>query len=85
MVTGNKVWTKDFRLPNIPGLNHLDFSLWAHLKREGCLTIHTNLSSLKEAITRSWEEMSEEYVVMTCQVVKIQIKKIIEENSDYME
>ncbi len=79
----DEVWSRDFLPPSSPDLNPLDFSIWAHLEKETCPTTHPNLSSLKEEFTRSWE-VSKEYVVMTCQVFKIRIMKVIEANSDYM-
>ena len=79
------VWTKDFWPPSSPDLNPLDYSIWAHLEREACPTTHPNLNSLKDSITRAWEEISEEYTVKTTKAFKGWIKKVIEENGDYNE
>ena len=53
-------------------LSSPDFSLaiWCEMKRNGCLTPHSGVDSLKATVTLEWDTMSKEYSIRVCKTVE---------------
>uniref|UniRef100_A0A1I7XK25 DDE_3 domain-containing protein n=1 Tax=Heterorhabditis bacteriophora TaxID=37862 RepID=A0A1I7XK25_HETBA len=53
-------WGKDIRPSNSPDLNPMDFAIWSILENKSSRTSYNNLDSLKMALVKSWDEISQE-------------------------
>jgi hypothetical protein len=51
---------KDIWPSNSPDLNPMDYSIWSILERKVCSTRHNSLESLKEALQKAWDEITED-------------------------
>uniref|UniRef100_A0A1I7XN71 DDE_3 domain-containing protein n=1 Tax=Heterorhabditis bacteriophora TaxID=37862 RepID=A0A1I7XN71_HETBA len=53
-------WGKDIWPSNSPDLNPMDFAIWSILENKLNRTSYNNLDSLKVALVKSWDEISQE-------------------------
>ena len=47
-------------------LNPLDYAIWDILENKTNVTSHPNIDSLKTAIEKEWNKMSEEFILKAC-------------------
>uniref|UniRef100_A0A0K2VB12 Uncharacterized protein n=1 Tax=Lepeophtheirus salmonis TaxID=72036 RepID=A0A0K2VB12_LEPSM len=59
-------WPKDMWPSSSPDLNLLDFAVWGTLERETNRTFHPNVNSLKAAIVKEWNNLSEKFIINSC-------------------
>ena len=52
-------WDKDMWPPSSPGLSPMDFTTWAILEREMCVTPHSSMADLKLALETAWSDFDE--------------------------
>lgn len=53
------VWDKTLWPSNSPDLNPMDFAIWSILEQKACTTNHRTIDSLKRALQKAWDEISE--------------------------
>ena len=71
-------WPKDLWPPNSPDLNPLDYSVWWHVESRACGKPHSNVTSLRAAISKVWKAMDEDYIISTCASFRRRIEAVIE-------
>ena len=59
-------WPAYFWPPSSPDLNPLDYAMWGVLERATNKTSHPNIDSLKAAIIKEWDNLSEDFIVQSC-------------------
>ncbi|QQP36906.1 Uncharacterized protein FKW44_022142 [Caligus rogercresseyi] len=95
---GKYVWTQDgaashasdlyqkFCTPSSsPDLNPLDFAVWGELERKTNKTPHPNVDALKATIRTEWDNMSEEFLINSCKVVRRRVEAAIEAEGGHIE
>ena len=70
-------WAKEIWPPSSPDLNPLDFSIWAAVQAKAGVKAHSNVKALKSAIVKTWQGMSEAYIISTCKAFRPRIEKCI--------
>ena len=61
-----------------PNHNPLDYTIWSVLENKTNATSHPNIGSLKTAIEKEWNKMSEEFILKACKSFQRHIDRIIE-------
>ena len=67
------------------GMNSLDCSIWRVGESKGCKKVPSSLRSLKSSITRSWNSLSREYLIIPCQSFCPSLETAIEKNGTLIE
>ena len=67
-----------FLPPSCPDLNPLDYAIWGVLENKTNATSHPNIGSLKTAIKKEWDKMSEEFILKACKSFRRHVDTIIE-------
>ena len=78
-------WPKELWPSSSPDLSPLDFAIWGYLEPRACKTSHPNVESLKAAIRREWDLMSEDFVARSCQKFRPRIEAVIEAEGGHIE
>ena len=78
-------WPEDFWPPSSPDLNPLDYAMWGVLDRATNKTSHPNIDSLKAAIIKEWDNLSEDFIVKSCRSFRHRIETIIANNGGHIE
>ncbi len=55
-------WSKDFRPPQSPDLNPLDYSIWWHVESKSFRVRHNSIADLKASVEVQWKNMEEDYI-----------------------
>ena len=81
-ITGVSLWPS-----SSPDFNPLDYAIWSVLENKTNTTFHPNIGSLKTAVEREWNKMSEEFILKACKLfwrwIHIMIKKMVAISSIY--
>ncbi|QQP48684.1 Uncharacterized protein FKW44_009066, partial [Caligus rogercresseyi] len=78
-------WPKDMWPSSSPDLNPLDFAVWGELERKTNKTPHPNVDALKATIRTEWDNMSEEFLINSCKVVRRRVEAAIEAEGGHIE
>ena len=78
-------WDKMMWPPSSPDLNPLDFSIWARLETEACRTSRVSVDALRAAVTKSWGNLSPEYIRNVCCSFRNRLQQCIDAGGDYFE
>lgn len=80
-----KFWDKSIWPPSSPDLNPLDFSIWASVQTEASKVQHPNLKSLKKAVTKAWNNLSQECIIKTCFRFRSRVQAVIDADGGLFE
>ncbi len=70
-------WPWDFWPPSSPDLNPLDFYWWRVNDRRSNHVYHSNLDSLKEAITVAWNTINKAEIQTVCSQFRPRVEAVI--------
>ena len=59
-------------------LSSLDYTIWGVLKNKTNATSHRNIYSLKTAMQKEWNKMSEDFILKACKLFRRLLHTIIE-------
>ena len=77
-------WPKEMWPPSSPDLNPLDFSIWAYVQARACAVQH-NIDSLKAAIIKEWNNLSQDYIKTVCSQFRPRIEAVIKASGGYID
>ena len=70
--------------PSSPELNPVDFGIRFKLEQKACIVSHPNMNSLKQKLTKYWEEIDPETVRDTCDQVVFRHRQVIKAREGYV-
>ena len=65
-----------------PNHHPLDYAIWNILENKTNATSHLNIGSLKTAIEKKWNKMSEEFILKACKSFRRNVDTIIEKKME---
>nr|CDJ96472.1 transposase [Haemonchus contortus] len=68
-----------------PDLHPMDYSVWAVLEAEACSKPHRSVDSLKRALEKVWDKLSERYLRATVDAFPERLKACVEANGGIFE
>ena len=79
-------WPADFWPPLQPiPLTHWTMAVWGILEQATNKTSHPNIDSLKAAIIKEWDNLSEDFIVKSCRSFRHRIETAIANNGGHIE
>ncbi|VDL80476.1 unnamed protein product [Nippostrongylus brasiliensis] len=78
-------WTKEILPSNSPDLNPMDFATWSILKQKACSSRHGSLISLKKALEKVWNEISQEMIARILQNFRKRLNACIKAKGGHFE
>lgn len=71
--------------PSSPDLNPLDFAVWGLLEARACVNPHNSLASLKSALMRAWERISDSELAAITADFRKRLELCVKAKGDYFE
>lgn len=78
-------WTPQEWPSNSPDLNPCDYYLWGRLEREACSTPHSNVASLKAAVTKEAAKLDRAEVATAVKAFRARVELCIENLGNHIE
>lgn len=63
-----------------PDLNPMDYSVWSVLEEKACVTSHMSINSLKNALTKSWNDIEDVYLRTVINDFPLRLRACVEVN-----
>ena len=71
--------------PNSPDLNPLDYTVWSILEEKACVKPQKGVESLKRALIKAWDEITEEMLEKIVDNCSKRLKACVEPKGSHFE
>lgn len=78
-------WPANFWPSSSPDLNPLDYAIWGTLEHSTNSTSHPSVAHLKEALVLEWDNMSEAFILDSCNAFRRRVQAVIDKKGGHIE
>ena len=78
-------WPANFWPSSCPDLNPLDYVIWETLQHLTNSTLHPSIAYLKEALVLEWDNMSEDFILDSCNAFRCCVQAVIDKKGGHIE